>query len=76
MFEFTSMQIYTVTHRMGGKRGRPALNELFNICYKLDAEIKLYEDAVVKKRERLGRFILATNDLSLSADDLLTYYKG
>jgi len=35
------MQIYTVTHRMGGKRGRPALNEPCSICYKLDAEIKL-----------------------------------
>ena len=76
LFEFTSMQIYTVTHRLSGKRGRPAVNEPCSICYKLDAEIKLDEDGVAKERERLGRFILATNDLSLSADDLLTYYKG
>jgi len=76
MFKFTDVQITTVTHRMSGKRGRPAALEPCSTCYILDAAIEPDEIVVAQEREKLGRFILATNDLAISPDDLLAYYKG
>jgi len=75
-FKFTAMKITTTTHRLSGKRGRPAANEPCVTCYLLDVELDLDEGVVAKEREKLGRFILATNDLTISPDDLLAYYKG
>jgi len=75
-FKFTGMQIITITHRLSGKRGRPAANEPCSTCYTLDAEIETDEIVVAHEREKLGRFILATNDLTISPYDLLAYYKG
>jgi transposase len=43
--------------------------------YSLSAEIKYNEEAVRRLHTELGRFVLATNDLELSADDLLMQYK-
>ncbi len=34
------------------------------------------ENKVIKEKSRLGRFILATNDLNIDPDTILSYYKG
>ena len=44
--------------------------------YAISASITLKEFAWSAERKALGRFVLVTNDLSLSAQDLLTLYKG
>jgi len=31
---------------------------------------------IAQKREKLGRFILATNDLDLTFEEILSYYKS
>jgi transposase len=40
------------------------------------AKIVADEQAIARKREKLGRFILATNDTGLTADEILSYYKS
>ena len=66
----------TATHRLSGKQDRLAANESCVTCYILDAELDLDEVVVAKGREKLGRFILATNDLRISPDDFLAYSMG
>jgi transposase len=46
------------------------------VTYSISAEIAYDEEALNRLRTELGRFVLATNDLDLSADDLLKHYKG
>jgi len=41
----------------------------------IDAEIKPDQEKIQAKRAKLGRFIFATNDLELTPDQLLKYYK-
>ena len=46
------------------------------ISFSISATIEYDDKAIDQERLRLGRFVLATNDPELSADTLLTYYKG
>ena len=34
------------------------------------------DDRVLKEKSKLGRFILASNDLNIDPDTILSYYKG
>jgi len=75
-YKFSELEVLTVTRKAEKKRGRPKTGEPVIVSYKISAEIE-YDDAVIEReRQKLGRFILATNDRDLSADDLLTNYKG
>jgi len=75
-FRFSSLDITAVSRKIEKKRGRPKNNELVVLSYRVDAEIELDPDAVEKERQKLGRFVLATNDTGISADKLLANYKG
>ena len=44
--------------------------------YSVNADIVVDEPAIAREREKLGRFILATNDPCLTADEILSYYKS
>jgi len=46
------------------------------VSYKSTAEIEYNPAVLAEERRILGRFVLATNDLELSADELLANYKG
>jgi len=75
-YKFSELEVLTVTRKAEKKRGRPKTGEPVIVSYKISAEIE-YDDAVIEQeRQKLGRFVLATNDPELSADDLLTNYKG
>ena len=74
-YEFTRLEIKTKSHRLNNKKGRPLKDEETQTFYLIDAEIKLNQDKIQEKRTKLGRFILATNDLELTPDQLLKYYK-
>nr|WP_268878250.1 IS1634 family transposase [Methanofollis fontis] len=65
---------YTI--KMEKKRGRPKNDEPVVLSYRIDAEIDLDPEAVETERQKLGRFVLATNDTGISADELLANYKG
>jgi Transposase len=65
-----------VIHRENHKRGRPAIDVPCITRYIIESEVEPNEGAIDNARAKLGRFILATNDLTLNPDDLLAYYKG
>lgn len=69
--------VAVVSHheRISGGRGRPRKEEKTKTVYNLSISIKLKEDAWIPERNALGKFVLVTNDLSLSAEELLTHYK-
>jgi len=66
-----------VTHkRRNGKRGRPMEGEALIAEYVIDASLDLDHEVVENEREYLGRFILATNVLSLDPETVLGHYKA
>ncbi len=75
LYELTRFEITTKSRRLENKKGRPRKDEEVQTFYLIDAEIKYNQEKVQEKRAKLGRFILATNDLELTPDQLLKYYK-
>lgn len=65
-----------VRKKQNGKRGRPSKNEDTRTFYRIEDATRINEEEVERRRERLGRFILATNDLDLGPEKLLADYKG
>ena len=61
---------------MGKKQGRPRKDEELREVYLIDANIELNYEKASKIKSKLGRFILATNDVNLDPDTILSYYKG
>ncbi|WP_165394871.1 IS1634 family transposase [Methanofollis fontis] len=74
-FCFTSLDIRVITRKKEKKRGRPKADEPVELAYTVVAEIEHDPCAVEEKRQKLGQFILATNDRDLSPDELLKNYK-
>jgi transposase len=56
-------------------RGRPRKNEPVQEFYKIKAAIRTNQEEVDRRRDRLGRFIIATNDIDRDAESLLLDYK-
>ena len=75
-YEFKELSIELKSRRMKGKRGRPKKDEELETYYWVKAEIAVNQQVITQEREKLGRFILATNDLDLTADEILSYYKS
>jgi len=75
-YKFSLLEIYAVSKRSEGKRGRPKKDEILLKKYKIKAEIELNLDVIEEEKKKLGRFILATNDETLDSDTLLTEYKN
>ena len=75
-YRFKELSIVPVNHKARKGRGRPKTDEPVTVSYTLDAEIELDPGYVQREMPPLGRFVLATNDLELSPDTLLEYYKG
>ena len=75
-YQFSSLEIYSVSKRSEGKRGRPKKDEVMLKKYRINAEITFDPDMIEEGKKRLGRFILATNDETLDSDTLLTEYKN
>ena len=74
-FCFTSMELRAVTRKMTKKRGRPKADEPVETVYTIAADLEYDRRFVGKSQQKLGRFVLATNDPDLSPDDLLANYK-
>ncbi len=74
-FRFTSLDIRTTTRKKTKKRGRPKADEPVETVYTVATEIEYNPGDVAEKRQKLGRFVLATNDRDLSPDELLANYK-
>ena len=74
-FSFSSLDVLVSTRKKTKKQGRPRVDEEMEEVYSFFAEIAYNEEEVQLRRQKLGRFVLATNDLELSPDELLTQYK-
>lgn len=74
LLEFESLDVLTVRRR--GGRGRPRKDAPVKGYYQIQARTKLCEKEVDRRKERLGRFILATNDLDKNPEELIIDYKG
>ncbi|AKB45098.1 Mobile element protein [Methanosarcina vacuolata Z-761] len=75
LYEFTKLEIKTKSQRLKNKEGRPRKGEDVQTFYMIEAEIKSDQKKVQERRTKLGRFILTTNDMELTPDQLLKYYK-
>jgi transposase len=68
--------IETRSMRSERKRGRPEKGEEMLTAYLIAARLDIEEAAVEKARQKLGRFVLASNDTQIDPNTLLQYYKG
>ncbi|MFY9449069.1 MAG: IS1634 family transposase [Candidatus Methanoculleus thermohydrogenotrophicum] len=75
-YRFRDLEIVTITRKQEKKRGRPKNGEPVLLSYKITAGIEHDPEVLAEERRILGRFVLATNDPELSADELLANYKG
>jgi transposase len=75
-YRFRELSIVPVKHKYRKTRGRPKLDESLTISYLISAEIEPDSETIECEKQKLGRFILATNDLELSPDMILEYYKN
>lgn len=75
-YQISQYVVTSRSRRMNGKRGRPKSDEPMMTVYQIRADIVRNEAVIKVERERLGRFILASNDLSLDAETILAYYKN
>ena len=73
---FKQLSIESKSRRIGGKKGRPKKGEILETCYLIKAKIKFDKQMIAQERKKLGRFVLATNDLDLTVDEILSYYKS
>ena len=74
--KIVDLHIVTRYNRAGKKRGRPKKGEDMVTIYQILARLEIDEAIVEKARQKLGRFILASNDTEIDPDTLLGYYKG
>jgi transposase len=75
-YRFRELSIVPVKHKNRKTRGRPKLDESLTISYLISAEIEPDSETIEREKQKLGRFVLATNDLELSPDVILEYYKN
>ena len=71
-----NIKISLVSKRIGAKRGRPKKNETLERGYLVEAEVEKNEEIIASERDRLGRFVLASNDKTLGGEMMLQHYKG
>ena len=70
------LEFNTINRKAEKKRGRQRADEPMVVSYRISAEITVNETFIQKEKAKFGRFVLATNDLGLSPDELLTNYKN
>ena len=71
-----SSEIQAIARKTTGTRGRPRNGEVMVTGYRIDATIEPNDVWYARKQLKLGRFVLATNDLDLDPNRLLANYKN
>lgn len=72
---FQDFSISTSYRKTNPKRGRPKNDENLQTIYGVVTDVARNEDLIRAEKEKLGRFILATNDRSLEPECILDFYK-
>jgi transposase len=73
---FEKVDLKSIKKRESGKRGRPSKDEELKTYFRIDGSIKVNDAFVLNEMEKMGLFILASNDITLSPGEMLKYYKG
>jgi transposase len=66
----------TKSAKIEKRRGRPKKGEPLETRYFVQAEVEIDTESVSRRRQKLGRFVLATNKTDLDAETVLESYKG
>lgn len=75
-FQLRNVSICMISRRIDAKKGRPKKGEVLETGYIVEAEIDRNEKIIASQRHKLGRFVLASNDLTMNGELMLQYYKG
>ena len=67
------VDLKAIKKREEGKRGRISKDEKLNTYYRIDGSIKVNNAFVLKEMAKMGLFILASNDISISPEEMLKY---
>lgn len=76
MFGPTTYSLISKNKRENGKKGRPKADEKLKKVFYIRAKLLENSEIIEGEKLRAGRFVLATNDLKLNADELLSNYKN
>ena len=71
-----TVDIFTVSKREKGKRGRPKKGEKLVTHYVVDAKAIRNEELVQHEKKYHGRFIIGSSDLDLDSEEMLEKYKN
>ena len=71
----SNLTISVKNQRKNGQRGRPKKDEVLEQVYFASCDIELNPVVIAQEQERMGRFILASNDTSIDPEMMLSYYK-
>jgi transposase len=74
--DLKDIQIVPLTEKAEKKRGRPKKDELLKHYFRIEGKIEIDEEALAEERRKFGRFVLASNDVNLDPELMLSYYKG
>lgn len=73
---FEKIDFKVINKRKSGKKGRPSKDEELEAFYQINSKIKVNEAYINQKMEKMGFFVLASNDMTLSPEEILEKYKG
>ena len=71
----SNLTISVKNQRKSGERGRPKKDEVLEQVYFVSCDITYNPAVIAQEQERMGRFILASNDSSIDPEVMLSYYK-
>lgn len=75
-FRAVGIEFEEISKRKDGKKGRPKKGEELITKYKIKAKLEQDPEKIEFKKEQFGKFIIASNDTELNAEELLSYYKN
>jgi len=75
-FILRNVRTSMISRRIDAKRGRPKKGESLDTGFIVEAEVYRNERIIASERDKLGRFVLASNDITLDGELMLQYYKG
>lgn len=72
---YLEQDIKSVNRKKSGKRGRPGREEEIEQWVHISCTLGNNLEVICREQEKMGRFILASNDITIDPDTCLEYYK-
>jgi transposase len=74
-YTLSEIQITSENKKRSGKVGRPKKGEVVEKWYYVSCKLSLNVDVIHKEQSLMGRFVLASNDITIDPEVCLEYYK-